>query len=110
MRERLREWLEQAGIDGQVAFDLVTACTEAFNNAIEHPLGPARDAVDVRASMSDSTIVVTVRDSGRWQDVDPRSDRDHHGYPLMRSLVEEVHVSRDHAGTEVTLRKRVPRP
>lgn len=107
MRERLRDWLDQAGIDKHLGFDLVTACTEAFNNAIEHPFKPTRASIDVKANLVGDTVVLTIHDTGRWQDVHPGSNRPHNGYPLMRSLVNAVEVTRDDTGTVVTLQQRI---
>lgn len=104
MRERLRLWLDAAGIDGAVGIDVIAACSEAFINAVEHPVSPTRPAVQVHAEVAGRTLMVTVRDYGRWGEGPPASDRDHFGYPLMHALTDRVDVTRSATGTTVTLR------
>jgi len=67
MRERLRAWLADARIDGDIGDDLVLACSEAVNNAVAHPLQPARDAVEVVGNLEGGTVILIVRDFGRWE-------------------------------------------
>ncbi len=108
MRERLLCWSDELGVNGAAAFDMVIACSEAFNNAVQYPIDPDREAVDVSAEVIDHAIVVAVRDYGRWEDVEPSPDRDHHGYPLMRALMDSVDVDRTGTGTLVILRRHLP--
>ena len=42
LRARLHHWLVRAGAGSEEIFDVSVACSEAFANAIEHPLDPER--------------------------------------------------------------------
>jgi hypothetical protein len=45
LRAELHSWLLDAGINGVVGSDIVGAVSEAFGNAVAHPLGRASDQV-----------------------------------------------------------------
>ena len=104
MRVRLRGWLDAAGVDGSAADDLIAACSEAVNNAIEHPAEPTQPAVEVLGSIDGRTVILTVRDFGGWPDIAPSRDREHYGLPLMRALTDTVDIAPSPGGTTVTLR------
>ena len=64
MRQRLRMWLEEIGVDDDLAIDLIIACSEAFANAVAHAVHPSCNSVDVEAQIDGNTVVVKVRDWG----------------------------------------------
>src|SRR5262249_29849663 len=105
MRERVRAWLEGGCVDERVTFDLVAACSEAFINAVEHPVHPAREAIEVIGTVEDGSIVLTIRDYGEWKDGRVKPQRGF-GYRLMRALTDSVDVMRGPTGTVVALRRR----
>jgi anti-sigma regulatory factor (Ser/Thr protein kinase) len=106
MRERLRGWFDEVGLDEMLAFDVVTAGSEAFANAIEHPVEPARAAVDVEAELDGQAVVLKVRNHGHWRANGSRpSEPDHFGFSLMRALSDSVEVKSPGTGTVVTLRR-----
>ena len=107
MRERLRGWLDDAGIDGKTGDDLMLACTEAVNNAVAHPVLPSLDVVEVIGNIDGKIVILTIRDYGRWDDGGPSPERDHHGFPLMNALMDSVDVSRSPTGTTVTLQRSI---
>ncbi len=107
VRARLRLWLDDLHVDDTIAFELLVACSEAFVNAVEYPVAPSRGAVDVEAGLTDSGVVVTVRDYGRWIDRPVSPGQGQNGYPLMCAFADAVQVDRSQAGTVVTLRKNV---
>ena len=110
MRERLHGWLDELGIGGNLGHDLLTACTEAFNNAVQYPSQPTRESIDVEADLAGDTLVLVIRDYGHWVDDAPSADRNHHGFPLMRALTTSVDVDRTPTGTTVTLRRHLATP
>jgi anti-sigma regulatory factor (Ser/Thr protein kinase) len=99
--------LLEAGVNGTTGDDLLMAATEAFINAVEHPVERASDRIVVRGEIdADRRVAFEIEDDGRWQ---PHADqaRDHFGFLLMRAGVDSVDVARSDAGTIVTLIRRV---
>jgi len=106
LRNELHAWLLTAGINGATGQDLATAATEAFINAVEHPVERSSDRIFVRGEIdADRRVTLEIEDDGRWQ---PHADqsRDHFGFLLMRTGVDSVDVARSEGGTIVTLRRR----
>jgi len=104
MRAELRAWLLAAHIDRVVGDEIVSAVTEAFVNAVEHPVDRAGGQVTVEGEMAGREVVFRVRDQGRWREkVDP--SRGHYGYRLMEAQMDSVDVERSGSGTVVTLRR-----
>jgi anti-sigma regulatory factor (Ser/Thr protein kinase) len=106
LHERLALWLEEIGANGGEVYDLSLATSEAFINAIEHPHEPTVDMIDVRGSISDHTISVTIQDSGSWRQ-EPRREEGGYGFPMMRTLMDTVDVETRTDGTSITLRLRI---
>jgi len=107
LRNNLHRWLLNAGINGATGHDLVTAATEAFINAVEHPVERASERIVVRGEIDDlRRVALEIADDGRWQ---PQTDqgRDHFGYLLMRAGVDSVDVATSDQGTIVTLVRQV---
>ena len=52
LRSVLRDWLANVGATEQETFDVTLACSEAFANAVGHPLRPATLIVDVEATVT----------------------------------------------------------
>jgi serine phosphatase RsbU (regulator of sigma subunit)/anti-sigma regulatory factor (Ser/Thr protein kinase) len=106
VRDALRVWLDSAGVKRTDAEDIILATWEACANAIEHALEPAAELVHVTASYEDSTVRVTIADSGRWA---PFADRPGRGLGLrlMEALMTDVRVDSKDGGTRVTVEKRL---
>jgi anti-sigma regulatory factor (Ser/Thr protein kinase) len=104
VRRELRRWLEACGLDGEVAHDLVLASSEACANAIEHPRSAIRQAIEIRARLSGSEVEIVVRDFGSWAAGTANGSRGR-GLEMIRSLMDEVSVSHEGAGTVVTMRR-----
>jgi PAS domain S-box-containing protein len=109
MRRSLREWLASVGVDELQAGDLVLACSEACANAIEHAQSPSRRRFELRGSLRDGEVELSIRDFGSWRDAPPLRDRGM-GLQLIRSTVDEVEIVREQRGTSVLLRRRVETP
>ena len=104
LRTELHSWLLGAGINGVVGSDIVGAVSEAFGNAVEHPLGRASDQVVVEGAIASREVVLWVRDDGSWNDaVD--GDRPHLGLVMMNQMMNAVEIERGSDGTVVTLRR-----
>jgi anti-sigma regulatory factor (Ser/Thr protein kinase) len=89
---------------GLATAEVAVACSEAFANAIEHPLDPADPSVDVEGVVSNDELVLTVSDHGGWHERRLREEGGL-GLPLMRSLMGSIDVQRRPKGTTVVLRR-----
>jgi anti-sigma regulatory factor (Ser/Thr protein kinase) len=102
LRTELEAWLERAGVPAPLAFDAVSAASEASSNAIEHAQDPSEPYVEVEASRDASVLTLVVRDHGHWRP--PRFDSDrNHGLLLIDSLMTRVEIHRQETGTTVTM-------
>lgn len=104
VRHRLRAFLAACGVDDLTTDEVTLACSEAAANAVEHPVAPRHDSIEVEASVGEEAIRVLVRDFGQWRDAPATSDRGR-GLALMGMLME-VQVESLPSGTEVVLRRR----
>jgi len=92
---------------------LLLAASEAVSNAIEHgsPTDGGHIEIQVTVRRDGATLVVTDEGSGEDEPrIDPRATPPSptsprgRGFPIMRSLADEVIVSRVGAGTRVAMR------
>jgi anti-sigma regulatory factor (Ser/Thr protein kinase) len=104
LRNRLQPWLVDTGATPEEIFDVTVACSEAFANAIEHPIDAAVSVVDVEGTVSNGELTITIRDYGNWREHRLRQEGGL-GLPLMRSLMGAVEVKRCPEGTTVVLRR-----
>ena len=109
LRNELHAWLLANGINGTTGRDLILAATEAFGNAVKHPVARATDTVQVEGELVEGTVVLTIRDDGRWLEKRDKEEG-HYGYTLMEALVDAVQVSHGAGGTAITLRRAVSTP
>jgi anti-sigma regulatory factor (Ser/Thr protein kinase) len=105
LRQHLRGWLSEHGATRQEVFEVLTAASEAFANAVEHPREPTSEQVDVGASVADDVVTLTVRDYGSWQHQRLRPGGN--GLVLMRELMDAVEVDCWLDGTTVTMRRHL---
>jgi len=102
LRRALSRWLTRSGAGRLETDEIVLACAEACANAIEHAYGPSPAGLTVSALVEpDRTVVVTVRDSGRWRE--PRGDHQGRGQLLMEGLMDDMDIDRGPDGTSVRL-------
>lgn len=105
LRRRIRIWLGEHGATEDEIFAVLTAVSEAFVNAVEHPQNPALDRIDVDGTVVHGLLTLEIHDSGAWQHRRLRPGGN--GYPLMRGLMDAVEVERRPSGSTVTMRKRL---
>lgn len=107
VRRAVRRLLDQAGVDDDVAFELLVGLSEAVNNAVEHAVDPTRDVVVVRVEVDAASrrVRLEVQDFGQWRERRSSMDRGH-GATLM-GLGGEVRVLPGDAGTLVTLEREL---
>jgi anti-sigma regulatory factor (Ser/Thr protein kinase) len=106
LRARLTDWLENAGLARKDVFEVTLAATEAFENAVRHPREPLTPMVDLRASVTDSAVCISVRDRGSWDGHAP-GESGGLGLPMMRLLMDGVDVDTGTEGTTVTMWRAV---
>ena len=107
VRKEVRPLLRRAGVDDDVAFELLLGLSEAVNNAVEHPVDTRSDQVEVRVHVDSAaaTVRFEVRDSGRWRERRPSMDRGR-GATLMAAGAS-VQVLPSEAGTAVVLSREL---
>jgi anti-sigma regulatory factor (Ser/Thr protein kinase) len=106
MRQTLRRWLVEHGADEDETEDVIMACNEACENAVEHGYGFGVDLFAVEFEHDDGEVAVCVRDNGAWREPQATPDRGR-GLPLMRKLMDAVEVQPRPAGTTVRMRRRL---
>jgi serine phosphatase RsbU (regulator of sigma subunit)/anti-sigma regulatory factor (Ser/Thr protein kinase) len=113
VRNAFGTWLADQGVDPLTTRDVVLATSEVVANAAEHGAGgEAKSFVRLQAEVAGNgsslpEIIITVEDEGRWQPVQPSTERGR-GLGIIRALVDDVTIHRD-GGTTVVLRHAVPR-
>lgn len=110
VRTALRAWLEDVGVAGQAADDIVLASWEACANAVEHPLHPGHHELLLDARASRLRVCVTVHDAGCWREPTSRPYRGL-GLEIVNALMDDVSIRRVRDGTVVHMcRELEPRP
>jgi serine phosphatase RsbU (regulator of sigma subunit)/anti-sigma regulatory factor (Ser/Thr protein kinase)/ABC-type transporter Mla MlaB component len=112
VRERLDEWLTDAGV-GQYDRDRIRhAVVELITNAIDHAHidSPDRHTCQVIASLTDTGhLHAQVTDQGQWREPVPSIDRGL-GLHLAEELVDTLRIEHDENGTTATVIYRVTTP
>jgi PAS domain S-box-containing protein len=106
MRQMLRRWLGEQAAGSEETEDIIMACNEACENAVEHGYGFGDDLFDVELSHEDGQVTVLVRDRGSWQEPRVRPDRGR-GLSLMRATMDAVDVQPHAGGTTVLMQRRL---
>src|SRR5204863_4967698 len=104
-RRALRNWLSEVGVGPQALYDVTLAAGEACTNAIEHAYAPGDASFDIEAARGAEDVLVIVRDYGQWRP--PRGQNRGRGLKLMESLMDDVNIRREPAGTTIELRRQL---
>ncbi len=104
MRRDLRAALA-GGVDDDLLEDLLLAASEAVNNAVEHAQQPTRPEVDVRLSVADGVVRLSVQDYGSWRGRQPAMDRGRGA--LLMNAYGDVRMTSTSTGTLVTIERRI---
>jgi PAS domain S-box-containing protein len=111
VRRRVANWLSALEVVGEVADDIVLACSEACANSIEHAYGPGQEWIEiegeVRADGEGSQVGVIVRDSGRWRP--SRNGTRGRGLSLIDAYMDGSEITRSASGTELRMRRAIGR-
>jgi len=106
VRRDLRRWLCDAGVDRDIAADVVLAVWEVCANAVEHPLDPASRTLVVEAGIEAESIRVTVSNSGEWRTPARRATRGL-GLPMVKAMMDDVRIRTEAHRTEVLMVRRL---
>jgi len=103
VRQDVRTWLADQGIDRTSIELVIQACGEGCANAVRHAYGeqPGEATLELRLR-SDGHLVVRIRDSGLWR-TQAHTESSGHGMEIMRALSQHVHIHRTPQGTTVVL-------
>jgi anti-sigma regulatory factor (Ser/Thr protein kinase) len=109
LRAGLREWLQEARIDGELVEATILSVSEAAANAIEHGLRFDRSGtVTVVASIGEDGVVeVAVGDDGSWREPHVDGSRGY-GLRIIDAVMDDVRVERRSPGTVVRMGLRPP--
>jgi anti-sigma regulatory factor (Ser/Thr protein kinase) len=103
----LRTWLERIGANDREVGEMQLAVNEACMNVIEHAYEDPRGTFAVEGHLDGQTVVLIVRDTGRWSEVQARGRG--RGLKLMEAMMDSVQLSFSSEGTIVVLRKELDR-
>jgi CheY-like chemotaxis protein/anti-sigma regulatory factor (Ser/Thr protein kinase) len=103
VRQEVRTWLDEQGLDRSGIDVVIQACGEGCANTVRHAYGeqPGEATLELRLR-SDGRLVVRIRDSGLWR-TQAHTESSGHGMEIMRALSEHVHIHRTPQGTTVVL-------
>lgn len=107
LRHQLSAWLKEAGATDRELFEIQLAVNEAFANAVEHPDEPTSYLVEIEGTVTNRSVVLSVRDHGRWQDESSAKQGGGLGLAIMDELLDSVVVEPFDDGTMVTMQRRL---
>src|SRR4051812_33322255 len=102
-RALLREWLTAIGASAIEIGEIQLAANEAAMNVIEHAYEEGSGTFTIEGHLDDQTVVLIVRDTGRWSEVRARGRG--RGLKLMEAMMDSVQLSFSSEGTIVVLRR-----
>jgi serine phosphatase RsbU (regulator of sigma subunit)/anti-sigma regulatory factor (Ser/Thr protein kinase)/DNA-binding NarL/FixJ family response regulator len=108
-RAAVRAWLERVGASAAEIGEVQLAVNEACMNVIEHAYEHEGDGeFALEGHLDGQTVVLIVRDSGRWSEVRARGRG--RGLKLMEATMDSVQLSFSSHGTIVVLRRTLGQP
>jgi serine phosphatase RsbU (regulator of sigma subunit)/anti-sigma regulatory factor (Ser/Thr protein kinase)/anti-anti-sigma regulatory factor len=109
-REALRSWLHPLGARVDDVDALLHAVTELVENVIDHAYDHIGGRCEATADLhDDGTVVVVVRDRGRWVERPADTERRGLGLAMVRGTVDHLDVAGGDTGTTATVRHRLSR-
>ncbi len=109
VRAQMRAWLREQGAREDEVADVLLLAGESLANAVEHAYhGRSPGLVEVRLECSAREVRLTVSDEGGWRTPHAPGKRGR-GTAIMRSLADELIVSRSPGQQGTTLHARVVR-
>jgi serine/threonine-protein kinase RsbW len=109
VRHHLERWAANTGLSAPALADLVLSTYEALANAAEHAYPSGHGPVDlVAARTTDSRVLVTVRDHGRWREPPLNPGFRGRGLLMIKALAPRVKVLPSPQGTTVHMEWELP--
>lgn len=102
-RAALGAWLDGFDVTRAERSEITLACNEACMNVVEHAYDGGAGEFAVEGYLDGDTIVIIVRDFGRWTEVQARGRG--RGLKLMEALMGSVQLSFSAQGTVVVMRR-----
>ncbi|QRP51031.1 ATP-binding protein [Amycolatopsis sp. FDAARGOS 1241] len=106
LRHALTAWVRAAGVEDDLAQDIVLASYEALANVADHAYGTTPGLVDLEAVLRPGRVEVVITDHGLWRapvdDPNPVSLRGR-GLLLLRASADHADITSGADGTVVTL-------
>ena len=101
-RQTLRRLIAGLNLDEIRSSDILLACGEAVNNAIEHAYVGRQGNFHLSAKVEDHKLHISVSDKGEWRPL--REEGRGRGLMLMQACTESMKVEKnEHGGTTVDL-------
>jgi PAS domain S-box-containing protein len=106
VRRSLGRWLHQCEAGETESYEIILACNEAFANAIEHAYGPGDGWVEMKATILEDEVSITVLDFGRWRE--PRGVNRGRGLTLIEAVMDSVEIGKDpERGTRIRMVRKL---
>src|SRR5204863_7634884 len=110
VRQALRAWLAEAGLDQRRLDDVIQACAEGCTNTVRHAYGEQTGEATLELRLrSDGTLLARIRDSGRWR-TQSHADSSGHGLDIIRALSDHLQVHTTQQGTTVVMETHLGEP
>jgi anti-sigma regulatory factor (Ser/Thr protein kinase) len=110
VRQELRAWLAEQGLDRRRIEEVVQFCGEGCANTVRHAYGEQLGEATLELRLrSDGTLVTRIRDAGVWR-ARAHTESSGHGMEIMRALNDDVHVHRTPQGTTVVMEAKAREP
>jgi serine phosphatase RsbU (regulator of sigma subunit)/DNA-binding response OmpR family regulator/anti-sigma regulatory factor (Ser/Thr protein kinase) len=106
-RAALGAWLGGFEVTAAERSEITLACNEACMNVVEHAYDGGTGEFAIEGYFDGDTIVMIVRDFGRWTEVQARGRG--RGLKLMEALMDSVQLSFSAQGTIVVMRRTLGR-
>lgn len=109
IRHRLTDWLNAAGITGELAADIVLVVNEACTNCVVHAYrGFVAGAMVVETSLGDGQVHARITDHGSWKTPPADPVNGGRGLPLIRALGHATELETAATGTTIDVTFRLP--
>lgn len=108
VRRRLATWASGHGLPADTVEDLVLAAYEALANVVDHAYPEGGGQAWINGDCVAGTLVVVIRDRGRWRPPPQDPGRRGHGMTIINGLAEQVDIRRTRDGTSVEMRWALP--
>jgi serine/threonine-protein kinase RsbW len=104
IRRELLAWLEQMGVSGTDAADIVLVVNEAATNSVEHAYRDVNPGlIRVEADVNAGQIVIGIADFGVWQPPTHQTSTRGRGLAIMHAVSDRMEMDHTPSGTTVLI-------